>query len=181
MNATYRLLALACLLFAAPALSAQNAPQAPKPGPEHEKLAYFAGRWNTVGEMKSGPMGPGGKLTATNSCEWWPGGFYLVCRGEQQSPAGQMKSLGIMGYSNEKQRYTYYGIDNSGMGGDPAFATVAGNKWTYEGESTMGGKPVKARYTIDVVSAEQYKWRYEMSVDGAPFMVLGEGTDTRVK
>jgi hypothetical protein len=180
VNRSHRL-ALALLLGATPFLSAQSAPQPLKPTAEHEKLGYFAGRWSTTGEMKTTPFGPGGPLTATTNCEWWAGQFYLVCRGEQQSPAGEMKSLGIMGYDTERKRYTYYGIDNSGMGGDQAYATVAGDTWTYEGESTVGGKPLKGRYTIKQLSPDRYTWRYEMSMNGQPYMVMGEGTNTRVK
>src|SRR6266566_9909461 len=82
-------------------------------GPE----AYFAGRWNEVGQMKPGPMGPGGQLTSTSTCEWFAGGFSIVCRSDGKGPTGEMHGLGILGFSTERKRYTYYGVDNSGMGG----------------------------------------------------------------
>ena len=81
-----KLVALA--LITAPALLSAQAPQAPKPGPEHQKLAYFAGRWSETADMKPGPMGPGGTMTGTSSCEWFQGGFYLVCRSNGRSPSG---------------------------------------------------------------------------------------------
>ena len=142
MRIAYRSLA-AITLLATAALRAQAPAAAPKPGPEHQKLAYFAGHWNEVGVMKPGPMGPGGQLTSTSTCEWFAGGFSIVCRSDGKGPTGETHGLGILGYSTERKRYTYYGVDNSGMGGDLSYGDLAGDTWTWEGESLMGGKPVK--------------------------------------
>ena len=50
-----------------------------KPGPEHQKLAYFAGKWASEGETKPSAFGPGGKFTFTQTCEWFAGsGFALL-------------------------------------------------------------------------------------------------------
>src|SRR6184192_2827317 len=46
------------------ALWAQAPPQMPKPGPEHQRLHYFVGDWETITEAKPSPFGPGGKITA---------------------------------------------------------------------------------------------------------------------
>src|SRR5438046_6111373 len=76
MRITYCSLAAAAAavtLLAAPALVAQAPPAPPKPAPEVQKLAYFAGRWNETADMKASPMGPGGKMTVASSCEWFPG------------------------------------------------------------------------------------------------------------
>src|SRR5262245_58306247 len=89
-----KLLALA--LIATPALlSAQTAAQPPRPGPEVQKLAVFAGRWTSDGEVKPGPMGPGGKMASTSNCEWFSGGFYLVCRTNGTMAGAPMQGLGI--------------------------------------------------------------------------------------
>lgn len=181
MRVTYPSLAAAFALAVTSALHAQTPAQPPKPGPEHQKLAYFAGRWNSVGEMKPGPMGPGGAITGTSNCEWFSGGFYLVCRSEGRSPGGPMQGLGIMGYSTERKRYTYYGIDNSGMGGDMAYGEVAGETWNWEGEGLMGGQTVKSRYVIKQVSADSYTWKWDISVAGGAWTTMGEGTETRAK
>jgi len=177
---TYRSLAVVVTLASAPALYAQ-APAAPKPGPEHQKLAYFAGRWSETAEMKPGPMGPGGRISGSANCEWFAGGFYIVCHADGASAAGPMHSLGILGYNGDRKKYTYYAIDNSGMNAEPAYATLTGDTWTWEGEAMMGGQQLKSRYTIKQASPDKYTWTWEMSVAGGPWTLAAEGTDTRVK
>ena len=159
MRIVYRSLAAALTLFATPSLRAQAPAASPKPG----------------------PMGPGGKMTETSTCEWFSGGFYLVCRSDGRGSSGEIHGLGILGYSSDRKRYTYYGIDNSGTGGDPAYGDVAGDTWTWEGESLMGGQTVKGRYVVKQLSPDKYSWKWEMSVAGGAWTPVGEGTDTRIK
>ena len=169
-------------LISAPALAAQNPPPPPQPGPAQQKLAFFAGRWTSAGEMKPGPMGPGGKVSGTDTCEWFQGGFHLVCRSEGTSPMGAMKSMGILGYDTDRQRYTFYGVDNTGMGsGDMAYGQVSGDTWTWEGETMMGGQSVKQRYVAKQVSPDSYTFEFSMSLAGGPWAVVMTGTETRVK
>jgi len=64
------------LVLAAGALAQETAP---KPAPEHKKLEMLAGSWVVEGDVKPNPMGPGGKMSETEKCEWMEGGFFLVC------------------------------------------------------------------------------------------------------
>ena len=116
MNRAIRSFAASVIALAALQITAAaQPPQAPKPGPEHKRLGYFVGKWTTEGEMKPGPMGPGGKFTSSDSCEWFDGNFAVVCHGTGKTPMGPSKSIGILGYSAEEKVYTYAGVDNSGM------------------------------------------------------------------
>lgn len=170
------------MLVATGTLAAQAPPAPPKPGPEHQQLGFFVGRWRSDAEMKPGPMGPGGKVTGTASCEWFAGNFFVVCSAEGRGPMGLMKSHWIMGWSDDKKQFTYYGIDNSGMAADAmAYGTVSGQTWTWTGESMMGGQPMKGRYTAKQLSPDSYTWTYEMAMGNAPLAVVGTGTETRVK
>ena len=87
------------------------AQDAPKPGPEQKTLGYFAGKWTSEGEMKPGPFGPGGKMTSVDTCEWFAGGFQLVCRGQGGGAMGPMTTLGVLAYNPADKAYTFYGID----------------------------------------------------------------------
>src|ERR1700752_75636 len=89
--------------------------QAPKPGAPHQRLAYFVGKWTNQGEVKAGPMGPGGKISSNDTWEWFEGGFGGVCPTDGKSPMGWMKSIGVISYSPEEKFSTYHAIDNSGM------------------------------------------------------------------
>ena len=63
-------------------------PEMPRPGPEHQKLGAFVGNWTFEGEMKPGPMGPGGKMTGTDRIQWLPGNFFVERRYRGQGPDG---------------------------------------------------------------------------------------------
>lgn len=169
------------LAFAA-AAAAQASQQPPKPGPEHQRLGYFVGKWTSEGEMKPSPMGPGGKVTMTDSCEWFDGRFAVICHSEGKTPMGPNKSVGIMSYSSEERVYTYYAVDNSGMTmASVPRGSVQGNTWTYNDESMMGGQKVKSRVTLKELSPTAYTFTMEMQgPDGkwAPFM---ESRNTKAK
>jgi Protein of unknown function (DUF1579) len=167
-------LVLSAAVVGLPAAAGAQAPQPPpKPGPEHQRLGYFVGNWTSEGEMKPGPMGPGGKMTSTDTCEWFEGGFSVVCRSTGKTPLGPSKSIGILGYSTEEKVYTYYGIDNSPMTmASVPKGTVKGDTWTYNDEGLMGGKKMKSRVTIKEVSPKEYTFKMEIEADGkwAPMM-----------
>jgi hypothetical protein len=154
--------------------------QMPKPGPEAKKLGYFAGSWNLEGDMKPGPMGPGGKMTGSENCSWFDGGFSVVCKSSGKSPMGVMKGLGILSYDAENKSYLYFGIDNMGMA-ESAVGHVENDVWTYTNESKMGGKTYKGRYTIGDVKPDSYSFKWELSEDGTTWMTMMEGKDTRQK
>lgn len=161
-------------------LSAQEQQQR-KPGPEHRNLAYFAGVWSSAGKMEAGPFGPGGEMRALTKCQWFEGGFQLICRGAGTGPTGQIYNLGIMGYNTDTQRYTYYGIDNAGNG-DLAHGQVSGTTWTWEGSWTLGDRNLKTRYVIEAKGPVTYDWKWEIeSGDGKGWTLVASGTDTRTE
>ena len=171
-------LRLAHLSFALVCLSVSLAAQAPpaKPGPEHEKLGYFVGKWNSEGELKPSPFGPGGKMTMTETCTWFEGKFVVVCHSEGKGPMGPVKGLAIMGYSNEDKTYTYYGADSMGMTSStvPRGALQDGT-WTYTDEATMGGQKVKSRFTMKVQSPTAYTFSWETQGPDGKWMSVMEG------
>jgi Protein of unknown function (DUF1579) len=174
------LAACAVVSVAGPQVVAAQAPQAPKPGPEHEKLAYFVGKWTGQGELKPGPMGPGGKITSSDNCEWFEGRFSVICRSEGTTPMGPTKSIGILGYSPEEKVYTYYGVDNSGMTmASVPKGTLKGDTWTYHDEGMMGGQKVKTRVTIKELSPTAYTFKMEMQGPDGKWMPMMESKQTK--
>jgi hypothetical protein len=174
----------ACVAFSVVAVAMATAQpgQPPKPGPEHKRLGYFVGKWMSEGEMKPGPMGPGGKITSTDTCEWFEGGFAVVCHSEGKSPMGPSKGIGILSYSPEEKVYTYSGVDNSGMTMTSVpRGTVQGDTWTYNDEGMMGGKKMKTRVVIKELSPTAYTFKMEMQGPDGKWAPMMESKNTKTK
>jgi hypothetical protein len=157
---------------------AQTPPAAPKPGPEHKAMSYFAGAWTTEGEMKPGPFGPGGKMTSQDTCEWFAGGFQIVCRGTGKTPSGSMTSLGVLAYDPAEKGYTFYGIDNMGMS-ELSKGSKSGKTWTFTSKSRMGDQSFHSRYTMVETSPTAYTFKWDTSPDGSKWTTMMEGKSTK--
>jgi hypothetical protein len=159
-----------------------QAPPAPKPGPEHARLGYFVGKWTGEGDVKPGPMGPGGKMTASDDCQWFEGRFSVICHSTANGPAGPSKSIGILGYSTEEKVYTYYGVDNTSMTmASVPKGTIQGDTWTYNDEGMMGGQKVKTRVTIKELSPTAYTFKMEMQGPDGKWAPMMESKNTKVQ
>jgi hypothetical protein len=173
-----RLLVIVVLAVAVPCL-AQTA-QPPKPGPEVQRLSYYVGTWKSEGEAKAGSFGPAGKFSSTSTCEWFAGGFHVVCRDEGTGAAGKRTALGVLAYDAEAKAYTYYGISSWGESMSVK-GSLTGSTWTWLWDGKAAGKPVKFRYTEVQVSPTSYTFKGEESVAGGPWTVTEEGKATKVK
>ena len=167
-------LALGCTGVATAAL----AQEMPKPGPEHEKLGYFAGKWEFEGESKEGPMGPGGVIAYTETCELFEGGFAVVCESEGTNPMGATKTFAIMSYDTEKEAYIYHAVQNN----MPAFSAMGKREaktWHWTTETKMGSETMYTRVTITETSPTSYTFKVEMSTDKTNWMTAVEGKSTK--
>jgi hypothetical protein len=154
--------------------------QAPQPSAEHKQLGFFVGKWTVEGELRAGPMGPGGKFTSSDTCEWFEGGFSVVCRGEGKMPAGPSRSIGILGYSAEEKVYTYYAVDNTSMTMVRVpRGTVQGDTWTYTDEGTMGGQHFKTRVVIKEESPTVQRFTMAMQGPDGKWMTVMESRGTK--
>ena len=168
------------IAVASAAVLAQTPSQAPKPGAEHKRIAYFAGQWSYQGEVKASPLGPAGKVSSTESCEWFAGGFALVCRTKGTTPRGAGTGHSITSYDPMRKLYTFYAINSLG---DNIFARgrVDGKVWTWTDEMTVDGKAMKIRATVTEDTATAYTFKLEVSVDGGAMSVIEEGKATKAK
>jgi hypothetical protein len=173
-------MSIAVFSICAAALFAQ-APQAPKPGPEHQRLGAFVGNWTFVGELKPGPMGAGGKMTGSDRIQWLPGNFFIERRFEGKGPMGAASGLEIMGYDSAKKAYTYSFFDSTGMMSSGTM-TVSGNTWTAVGTTSMAGKTMQERCSLTFgAGSTSLDIKCGMSADGKTFNPLFEGTATKAK
>lgn len=161
------------------AVGLAGAQEAPQPSPEQKKtMSYFVGKWTTEGDVKPSPFGPGGKMASRDSCEWFAGGFQVVCRGDGKSPMGSMTTLGVLAYNAAEKGYTFYGIDSLGMS-DWSKGSKDGNTWTFASKSQMGGQTMHSRYTMTETSPTSYTFRWDTSPDGSKWSTVMEGKSTR--
>lgn len=159
------------------ALSAQTPTQ--KPGAEHARMAAFEGQWTYKGEAKASPLGPGGAITGSETCEWFEGRFQLVCRQKGTGPKGPGTGMSVMGYDLTRKAYTYHAISSHGDNIFIRGTTTDGKVWTWVDETTVDGKPMKVQVTITQQSPSAYGVRVEAAMDNGPMMLIEEGTSTK--
>ena len=168
------LTAIVALLVVSAGVSAQ----APQAGPEHKRMAYFAGTWIFSGTAKDSPMGPGGPVTFKEACEVMDGGFALVCRSEGKNQAGSTKAAAIMTYDTAKKAYTYTAAE-SNMPVFTANGTTDGPTWTWISEGQMGPQKIFVRVTTKEAGPKTYDFAMEVSLDGKTFARVIEGKATK--
>ncbi len=152
--------------------------QAPKPAAELKKLDVFVGSWTLDGDMKAGPMGPGGKMAESEKCDWMEGGFYVVCHSEYKSSMGNGVGLSVLGYSSDDKAYTYREFNSFGEFEDSK-GSIDGDTWTWTADEKMGGMTMKGRFTMKMTSSTSYTFSYEMSQDGTKWNSVMDGKATK--
>jgi len=165
MKSTAILVCIALLTLVA-STSAQAPQGPPKPAPELERLNFYAGNWSNEGDMKPGPMGPGGKFTGKDHNEWMAGKFFLLSHGTFGGAMGSGTEMAVMGYNTNDKVYTYDAYNSMGEA-EHSTGTVSGDTWTWLGEQKMGGQLIKGRFTIKELSPTSYSFKYEVEPEGA--------------
>ena len=176
-----RLSVVVAILLVAGLTLAQAPAGPPKPGPEQKRMEYFAGKWTGTGEMKASPFGPAGKMTSTETCTWFAGGFSLVCNSTgTMAGLGEMKGMGTWSYDRENKVYVYHAVNSMGEV-EHATGTVNGKVWTWTDSGKKDGKPFKGTFTITEDSASSYSYKWEASIAGGPKTLIMEGKATKSK
>lgn len=161
---------------------AQAAGETPKPGPEHKRLEYFVGTWNSEGETMPNPYMPAGKFTSRDTCKWFEGGYAVVCNYEGKGPAGPTKGIGIIGYNAAAKVYTYYGLDNTPMAMiSIPHGTLKDGTWTYNDVAKMGDTTMTSRYIIKELPPDSYTFQWEMKGEDGSWTTAVKGKSTRAK
>jgi len=170
---------IACLvavMFFAVAAVAQM--PMPKPAPELAKLDYLAGNWIGDGDLKPGPMGPGGKVTSTDEAHWMEGKFFLVMNSKFSGGMGEGSGTSYFGYNPDKKVYTYDEFNSMGQV-EHSEGTVDGDTWTWNSDEHVGGQTFKGRFTMKVMNPTSYTYKFEMSQDGTNWMTVMDGKATK--
>lgn len=161
-------------------LAAQEPAPAPKPGPEHEKLAYYVGKWLAEGDIKASAFGPAGKFTYTETCEWLSGKFAILCKEDGNMMGGEFHSLSIMSYDAAQKTYMYFQTNNWGENEYYLGSENAGT-WTWNHEGQVNSQAFRTRFVLKQVSPNDASFNFAMAAGTAPLGVIMEGKQTRVK
>jgi hypothetical protein len=171
---TYFLFAVFSASILIPATGAQTPERLPKHGAEHEKLAYFVGKWIYEEDVKTTAYSRSGKYVYTESCEWFAGEFAVVCKSHNQN--GTPKALSIMGYDLREKTYTYFQTHSNGESGFSR-GTIDGDTWTWIDDL----KITHGRFTEKTVNSDLATYTYEMARGSEPWTQVTEGKQTRQK
>ncbi|MGA8150648.1 MAG: DUF1579 family protein [Terriglobales bacterium] len=172
--------ALLTAVLLAIALQSQAQMEMPKPAPELQKLDYFLGTWTLEGDLKPGPMGPGGKMTETEICKWMDGGYFLTLSSDFKSSMGNGTGIAYMGWNADDKVYTFDEFDSLGEA-EHSKGTLDGDTWTWSGEDKMAGQMVKNHFIIKQLSPTSYTFKFEMSMDGTTYTTVMDGKATKQK
>ncbi len=170
--------AIGLCLASAAAIAQDQKPDTPPPPPEVEKLGYFIGPWASAGQMKEGPLGPGGATKGREMCRWMPGRFFVGCLMENRGPMGVIQTQNMMGWDAEKKVYTSWSFNSNGTV-ETATGKVENGTWTWSSEVKLAGKKLKSRYVVKDTTPEGYNYRWETSPNGKTWTPLLEGQATK--
>lgn len=174
---------ISLFLLAAPslALAQPQTDSTPTPSPAVQALGYYVGTWEGHGETNAGPFGGAGGLSSRMTCDWFAGGFQIVCRGEETGPTGTRQFLNILSYDETARAYTEYSISNLGESEYTQGGSLVGDRLTYLIDQDAGGRPARLRYTEVRVSPVRMTYQAEVSVDGQPWTLLAHGEIAKVR
>jgi hypothetical protein len=166
MKTVHWFCALALVVFAAPAVSAQ---EPAKPGPEHDVLKKFVGTWDLT--MKT----PGGESKGTSTYKMDLGGLWLSSSLEMDFGGMKFQGKGMDTYDAAKKKYVSVWFDS--MMTHPLLMEGTYDKekktLTLAGESPgMDGKPTKWKSVTATPDDDTIDFKMHMGDDKEPAFTI---------
>jgi len=176
------------IALAASALGAQEVPKGQMPtlgratqtGDEVPLLdfdAYFVGKWTFEWSLPETALAPAGDYTGTTVYKKVDGRFYEAVT-EGHGPAGAFTIRELIAYHRENKTLARQITDSRGHG-RLEFGPVGGDlggiyNLHYESAPfAYGGKTIRLKNTLRLMSPLAYRVAASISVDGGPFTNLG--------
>jgi len=110
----------------------------------------------------------------TESYQWMEGGFFLTIRSQFSSPAGSGSGMAFMGYDAVRRLYTYDEFNSTGEA-QHSTGTLEGGTWIWRGIQHLPHRVTHTRFSMKMLSASQYRFRFEISVDADAWTTVMEG------
>lgn len=163
-----------------PGLTIPTGRMAANASPEIKKLSDIVGRWQIDGTFKPDPKSPAGPVALSLDCQWFASGLEVVCTYGGISAGQPYQEVNVYSYDAKTKTYSNYSVANLG-GVAQAKLTIQPGTWVHVWDSSMEGKPAKARLTLTDMTPAGGNWKNEMSVAGGPWAVVAEGKYTKAK
>ena len=151
--------------------------QSDDPVPLLDFDAYFLGKWTFEWSMPETALGPAGDFTGTTTYTKLKDGAYEAVT-EGQGPAGAFTVREAITYDREKKTVARQITDSRGysrMESGPVGGDLGGiyNLHFESSPFTQGGKTIRLKQTLRLLSPLAYRVATSISVDGGPFTNLG--------
>ncbi len=153
-------------------------PTATKPAEgnaEVKALSPMIGQWAIEGTVVMDAKGTPVPMKATQGCEWFAGGYAVVCRNNGTMGDMPLESLSMMFYDTGSKTYVNTAVGSGKDSTGSARLDIKPGAFVFMSEFTIEGKPAKDRMTLSNMTAEGGTWKYELSMGGGPYMAAGEG------
>jgi Protein of unknown function (DUF1579) len=187
---------LALLLMLSPIVATAQQPPPPQPQTPRSQMpdlgrptkssdtlplfnfeSYFLGKWTFEWDVPDSPLGPAGTITGTTTFTRVDETFYLATT-EATGPGGPITIKETIGYKKDNKAIARQVADSRGFA-FTQIGTVGGDlggyyNIYYDGAPlTVGGKTVRLRHTMRLLSPVNFKVETRISEDGGPFVNFG--------
>jgi catechol 2,3-dioxygenase-like lactoylglutathione lyase family enzyme len=145
---------------------------APEPGPRHEALGVWVGRWINQGHTVNRDGSPGMTITTSDVYEWVPGGFFVA-----HAAYGRVGDFGggaveVIGWDDSSGEYRSHVFDSAGNV-VVSRLVASGDTWTYYGDTTRATVQFSADAHVQTVL-------HERTDDGTTYQAAMRVTLTKV-
>ena len=148
--------------------------------PEIKRLGDIVGTLRFDGTFKPDPKAPAGPLAMTTTCGWFTGGTHVICRFSGTMAGAAFDELFANVYDVKSKSYAFYSVSSDRTNVVGRIAITPGT-WAYSSEPMVDGRPAKSKWTMSDLSPAGGAWKYELSVAGGPWTLVGEGKFVAVK
>lgn len=104
------------------------------PGPEHQLLNDFAGKWRTTGLVRASNGNSEIYVHGTDIYEWWPGGFFLMHKVDVFVGDERNETIEIISFDPSMNCYRMEYFDNKG-GTGLMTGRFYKEVWKFQGET----------------------------------------------
>jgi hypothetical protein len=154
--------------------------QAPKPGPEMQKLNFLIGAWDTQSEYLKSPMTPNGATQkGWYKAQLGPGGFSVIADFEEDGPVGKEIGHELLSWDPKKAAYTTVVVGNSFPGAVTGTAKWEGDNLVVLNDFGEGANANHLRAVYLHPQGNVLHIEESFSAGGAPFQLMYKATATK--